>query len=55
MIEALGFGALAPFQPGQGDLGRDWLAGLGAAMVQEDIARFGDPTIRCSAGRSPGP
>ena len=38
VIEALGFGALAPFQSGQGDLGRDWLAGLGAAMVQEDIA-----------------
>ncbi|HEY2110222.1 MAG TPA: hypothetical protein VGH25_00700, partial [Dongiaceae bacterium] len=34
VIEALGFGALEPARPGQGDLGRDWLAGLGAAAVQ---------------------
>ena len=38
VIEALGFGALEPVRPGQGDLGRDWLVGLGAAMVQEEIA-----------------
>jgi adenylate cyclase len=53
VIEALGFGALGPVQSGQGDLGRDWLAGLGAAMVQEDIAGSGpdDPLLGWAASR----
>ena len=54
VIEALGFGALAPFQSGQGDLGRDWLGGLGAAMVQEDIAGSGtdDPLLGWALSRT---
>ncbi len=42
MIEALGFGALGLAAPGggaeQGKVGRDWLAGLGTGLVQEDVA-----------------
>jgi adenylate cyclase len=38
VIEALGFGPLGSAGSGQGDVGRDWLAGLGAAVVQEDVA-----------------
>jgi len=54
VIEALGFGALEPVRPGQGDLGRDWLAGLGAAMVQEDIAGSApeDPLLGWAASRA---
>jgi adenylate cyclase len=41
VIEALGFEPLVPAKPGQGPglgkVGRDWLAGLGTGVVQEDI------------------
>jgi adenylate cyclase len=37
VIEALGFGALAPTAPEQGSVGRDWLAGLGTGVVEEDV------------------
>jgi adenylate cyclase len=37
VIEALGFGTLAPAGPGQRDVGRDWLARLGGAVVQNDV------------------
>src|SRR6266850_5768702 len=37
VIEALGFGPLGPAGPGQGDVGGDWLTGLGAAIVREDV------------------
>ena len=37
VIEALGFGALELVPSEQGDVGREWLVGLGAAVVQEDI------------------
>src|ERR1700716_2074478 len=35
VIEALGFGALDPAGPGQGDVGRDWLTRIGGAVVQD--------------------
>jgi len=38
VIEALDFGALGSAGSGQGDVGLDWLTGLGAAVVQEDVA-----------------
>jgi class 3 adenylate cyclase len=40
VIEGLGFGplGLAGQGPGKGDVGRDWLAGLGSGVVQEDVA-----------------
>jgi class 3 adenylate cyclase len=38
VIESLGFGAIGSAGPGQRDVGRDWLTGLGAAVVQEDAA-----------------
>jgi adenylate cyclase len=38
VIEALGFGSLAPAGPDQGKVGRDWLAALGTGLVQEDVA-----------------
>jgi adenylate cyclase len=37
VIEALDFGALSLAGPKQGDVGGDWLTGLGAAIVQEDV------------------
>jgi len=38
VIEALGFEALGPAAPGPSDVGRDWLARLGGAVVQKDVA-----------------
>jgi class 3 adenylate cyclase len=38
VIEALGFGALDPAGPGQGEVGLDWLARLGGTVVQQDVA-----------------
>jgi adenylate cyclase len=38
VIEALGFGPLGPAGPGQGNVGHDWLAGLGTGVVHEDVA-----------------
>jgi class 3 adenylate cyclase len=38
VIEALGFGSLVPTGPGQDNVGRDWLAGLGTGVVQEHVA-----------------
>jgi class 3 adenylate cyclase len=38
VIEALGFDALGSAGAGQGDVGRDWLARLGGAVVQNDVA-----------------
>jgi adenylate cyclase len=37
VIEALDFGALGSAGPKQGDVGGDWLTGLGGAMVREDV------------------
>jgi class 3 adenylate cyclase len=37
VIEALGFEALGSAGAGQGDVGRDWLARLGGAVVQNDV------------------
>jgi adenylate cyclase len=37
VIEALGFGALNSAGPGQGDVGGDWLTGLGVSIVREDV------------------
>src|SRR5881396_3479385 len=55
VIEALGFGAMG--QPGasQREVGRDWLAGLGANLVQQDIARpaSDDPVLDWSMMRPP--
>jgi adenylate cyclase len=51
VIEALGFGSARPAGQEQVNVGRDWLAGLGTGVVQEDFA--GGPP---SAGRaSDGP
>ena len=38
VIEALGFGSVSPVRSEQGDVGRDWLVGLGTGVVQEHIA-----------------
>ena len=38
VIEALGFGSLSPVGFEQPNVGRDWLAGLGTGVVQEDAA-----------------
>src|SRR5215470_18768094 len=38
VIEALGFGTPGPAGPGQGNVGRAWLAGLGTGVVHEDVA-----------------
>lgn len=38
VIEALGFGALGQTGPGPGNVGRDWLTGLGTGIVQENVA-----------------
>ena len=40
VIEALGFGALSSAEPGLGEVGGDWLTGLGVAIVREDIPGF---------------
>jgi adenylate cyclase len=37
VMEALGFGALGPAPPGQGNVGRAWLAGLGKGLVLEHV------------------
>jgi adenylate cyclase len=37
VIEALGFEVLGSAGPGQSDVGRDWLAQLGGAVVQKDV------------------
>src|ERR671910_3091330 len=37
VIEALGFGFAGPAGPEHANVGRDWLAGLDAAVVQEDF------------------
>ena len=37
VIEALGFEALGSAEPRQSDVGRDWLARLGGAVVQKDV------------------
>src|SRR5882724_6587774 len=38
VIEALGFDALGSAMPGQGDVGRDWLARLGGEVIEMDVA-----------------
>jgi adenylate cyclase len=38
VIAALGFGSLGPAGPEQGNVGRDWLVGLGTGMVVEGVA-----------------
>ena len=38
VIEALGFGFARSADPEHDNLGRDWLAGLGTGVVQEDLA-----------------
>jgi adenylate cyclase len=38
VIEALGFGFLGPVGPEQGNVGHDWLVGLGAGVVLEHVA-----------------
>ena len=38
VIEALGFDALGETLSGQGDVGRDWLIGLGTGMVEVTVA-----------------
>ena len=38
VIEALGFGSLDSNGPDQGNAGRDWLTGLGTALVHEYVA-----------------
>src|SRR6266436_6088828 len=38
VIEALGFGTVGQAGPGPRKVGRDWLTGLGATPVQEDVA-----------------
>jgi class 3 adenylate cyclase len=38
VIEALGFSALAPAVSDEKTVGRDWLAGLGTGLVEEDVA-----------------
>jgi adenylate cyclase len=38
VIEALGFGLLAPAGSSEKNVGGDWLAGLGTGLVQEDVA-----------------
>jgi class 3 adenylate cyclase len=45
VIEALGFG---PTGPAQGDVGHDWLAGLGTGVVHQDVAG------QAAAGRPSG-
>jgi class 3 adenylate cyclase len=37
VIEAVGFGFTGPAGPEHGNVGRDWLAGLGASIVQENL------------------
>jgi class 3 adenylate cyclase len=39
VIEALGFGMMGSAGPDPRKVGRDWLTGLGATLVQEDVAR----------------
>jgi adenylate cyclase len=57
VIEALGFGPLVPDGPAQGpgqsNVGRDWLAGLGAGVVQEDVAgsASGGPVLSWAVSR----
>jgi class 3 adenylate cyclase len=53
VIEALGFGALSTAGPGQGDVGVDWLAGLGGAVVREDVPGFASdgPVLSWSVSR----
>src|SRR5688500_15818277 len=38
VIEALGFGFLGQAQPKQGNVGHDWLVGLGTGLVLEHVA-----------------
>ncbi len=38
VIEALGFASLGAVGPGQDNVGRDWLAGLGTGLVHEHVA-----------------
>src|SRR6266436_5159712 len=53
VIEALGFGPLGPAGPGQGNVGRDWLAGLGTGAVQEHVAgpASGGPVLGWAVSR----
>ena len=55
VIEALGFGSLGPAGPEQGNVGRDWLVGLGTGVVLEDIAGSepDGPTSDSPASNSP--
>src|SRR6516165_9112100 len=45
VIEALGFASMNSVEPGagleHGKVGRDWLTGLGAGLVQEDVVVVG--------------
>src|SRR5512133_1909193 len=38
VIEALGFDSLGEAKPEQGNVGRDWLNGLGTGIVEENVA-----------------
>jgi class 3 adenylate cyclase len=55
VIEALGFGSLGPAGSEQGNVGRDWLIGLGAGTVVEGVAgpAPGGLTSDKSASNSP--
>ena len=55
VIEALGFGSLGPAGPEQGNVGRDWLVGLGTGVVLEDVAGSAPdgPTSDSPASNSP--
>ncbi|MET0576543.1 MAG: adenylate/guanylate cyclase domain-containing protein [Mesorhizobium sp.] len=37
VVEALGLGVALPADSGQGNVGREWLTGLGAGVVREDV------------------
>jgi adenylate cyclase len=53
VIESLGFGALGPAEPGQNDVGRDWLTRLGGTVVQKEVAGpvSDHPTLGWSVSR----
>jgi adenylate cyclase len=53
VIEALGFGSLDP--NGQGNAGRDWLAGLGTGLVHEYVAGPGAGSLTSDGSRSDRP
>jgi class 3 adenylate cyclase len=52
VIEALGFGFAVPAGSRDADVGRDWLAGLGAGALQEDFVGAADPAGDDAADRA---